>query len=161
MTISILVAMDKNRVIGSGGHLPWKLPSDLKHFRDLTMGHVVIMGRKTYESIGKPLDGRINIIITQQKIENSLTALSLKDALKLAENNNPEKDIFIIGGQRLYQEALDMADKLYMTLIDGDFRGDKYFPNVDLQKWKEISREHKFSDESNNFDMDFVIFNRI
>lgn len=148
--ISLIVAMDKNRVIGVENKLPWHLPSDLKRFKALTLGHHVIMGRKTFESIGKPLPGRTNVIVTRQqnyqaqgcKVVHSLDAAIM--------GSRGDGEAFIIGGAELYLQALPYADKLYITEIDLKVpKGDAYFPPLDLKKWKMIEKiEHK-ADASN------------
>lgn len=132
---AIIVAMDKNRLIGRGGKLPWHLPNDLKHFRDLTMGHVVIMGRKTFESIGQPLPGRINVVLTRQKnyeYRGLVVHHSLLESLKFFAER---EKIFIIGGAEIYREAWPLVDRLYVTLVMNEFSGDTYFPEIDKKIW--------------------------
>jgi dihydrofolate reductase len=139
--ISLVAAMARNRVIGTGNGLPWHLPADLKRFKRLTMGAPVIMGRKTHESIGKALPGRRNIVVTRQAGANwagcEVTA-SLDAALALA-GDAPE--VFVIGGAELYALALPRADRLYLTLLDADYAGDTFFPAVDPADWRETARE--------------------
>lgn len=153
--ISLIVAMDKNRLIGNNNQLPWHLPADLKHFKEITTGHPIIMGRKTYESIGKPLPNRKNIIITRQPDFNAqgcIVANSIEDAVKKA--GNPE-EIFIIGGTEIFKQSLDLADKIYLTEIHHSFDGDTYFPNLD-NKWKETERVTFNPDEKNLYPYSFV-----
>lgn len=141
MSISIIVAASRNGVIGKGGRLPWRLPADLKRFKQLTLGHPVIMGRKTLESIGKPLPGRTNIVITRRKNYSccgALTAGSLEEALRMCEK---EAEIFVIGGAQIFDQALPLADRIYLTRIDQDFEGDTALFNIDPKVWKETSRE--------------------
>lgn len=133
--VSIIVAKSKNGVIGVGNKLPWNLPIDLKRFKELTTGNVVIMGRKTYESIGKPLPNRINIVITRNKdfsVPGVLTAKSLQNALLKAGG---EKDIFIIGGGEIYRQSISYSDKMYITEVDMEVEGDTTFPDIDKNRW--------------------------
>ena len=130
MIISLIAAIGKNRVIGKSNALPWKLPADMKHFQAMTKGKPVIMGRKTFESIGRPLPDRINIIITRDenyKAEGCIVAHSMEEALKAAENH---KEAMIIGGSQIYKEFLPKANKMYLTSIDADFEGDAYFQDT-------------------------------
>ncbi len=134
MNLSIIVAMTEDRVIGVKNKLPWRLPEDLKRFKEITMGKPVIMGRKTYESIGRLLPGRKNIILSRNKsykVEGAYTAAHLKDAIALCEG---AKEIFVIGGAQLYKEALPKANRLYLTIINQKFEGDAHFPEFDLKK---------------------------
>ena len=139
MTIHLIAAIARNSVIGNQGGIPWHIPADLQHFKALTMGHTVIMGRHTYESIGGPLPGRQNIVVTTTKtqISGCQTARSLKEALQLAE----QPEIFIMGGAMLYAEALPMADQLDLTLVEDAPTGDTFFPSVDWDCYDEVARE--------------------
>jgi len=140
--VSIIAAMSENRVIGRDGKLPWYIPEDLQHFKKLTEGGAVIMGRKTYESIGKPLPNRLNIVITREKdktINGCITVNSIKDAISKA---NSEKKIFIIGGGEIYKKSLNFANKVYLTKVHQHIEGDTFFPNLN-DRWKEIEREDK------------------
>ncbi len=143
MTLSLIVAMTEDRVIGINNRLPWHLSEDLKRFKKITMGHPIIMGRKTFESIGKPLPGRENIVITENKAyraEGTTVVHSLEDALKAGGASSGEK--FVIGGARLFEAGLKMADKIYLTLIHGSYKGDVYFPKLDFEKdLKIVNRE--------------------
>ncbi len=153
--------MKKNRVIGKGNALPWHLPADMKHFRELTMGKPVIMGRKTFESIGKPLEGRKNILITSDsnyRAEGCLVVHSLEEALKTAEGG---EEVMIIGGGKIYEEFLPKADRIYLTEIHQDFEGDTYFPEFNQNEWQETSREDFKPDEKNPFAYSFVTLERI
>lgn len=143
--LSLIVAISKNNVIGINNTLPWHLPEDLKRFRLLTMGHHIIMGRKTYESLGRLLAGRTTVIVTRNKhykLEGALIAHSLQDALALCENDD---EAFVIGGAELYQDGLNLVDKLYVTEVDLTVSGDAFFPAVDLNHWQETSRESNIS----------------
>lgn len=158
--ISLIVAMASNRVIGQNNHLPWHLPADLKHFRQHTMGKPIIMGRKTFESIGKPLPGRKNIVITQNihwQSEGVQVAHSLTEAFTLAE---PAPEIMVIGGASLYQQALTYAERIYLTLIEATFEGDTFFPEWDQSRWHEIQRETHQHDESGIKCYHFVTFEK-
>src|SRR3989338_1455338 len=141
MIISLIAAMGRRRVIGKGNSLPWKLPADMERFKKLTSGKPVIMGRKTFESIGKPLLNRKNIILTRDKTykaEGCIVVHASQDALKAA-NGAPEA--VVIGGAQIYKEFLPMANRMYLTFIDEDFEGDAYFPEFDTNEWKETSKE--------------------
>ena len=139
--VSIIVAYSKNRVIGYKGKIPWKIKGEQLWFRELTLNHTVIMGRKTYESIGKPLENRLNIIVSSTLFfdeENLKTARSLNEAISLANS----EEVFIIGGQQLYEEAITIADTLYITEIDIEVEGDTYFPKFDENEYhKTIIKE--------------------
>jgi len=140
MIISLIAAMSENRVIGAGNRIPWSIPSDLKRFNEITMGHPVIFGRKTFESIGRPLQGRKNIILTEQRnyrIEGASVVHSLADAFSLCSN---EEEVFICGGGPLYQETISRADRIYLTVVHHVFEGDTFFPEIPAE-FAEISRE--------------------
>lgn len=159
--ISIIAALAENRVIGINNTLPWRLPNDLKHFRRLTTGHAIIMGRKNYESIGKPLPERTNIIITRNRdyrADGCLIAHSLDEALTLAKN---DPEIFVIGGAEIYSTALARADRLYLTRVHATIAGDTYFPEFDETEWRESACERHAADERHAFDYSFVVFERI
>lgn len=155
--IALVVAMAENRVIGKENKLIWHLPADLKHFKNLTTGHPIIMGRKTYESIGKPLPNRTNIIITRQadfEAEGCLIAHSLSEALMMAQQMDAE--IFVIGGAEIYKQALFLADTIYLTEVHHAFEGDTFFPEIDDLLWQETSREEHQADEKNPYAFAFV-----
>ena len=156
MIISLICAASQNGVIGIDNRLPWRLPADMKRFRRLTMGHHILMGRKTYESIGKPLSGRTNIIITRQpdyRVENCQVASSLEAAIALCQN---EDEIFIGGGADIYQQALEVANRIYLTIIHADFEGDTFLFDIDKTVWHETSREDFEPDEKNSFHYSFL-----
>ena len=163
--IAILVAMASNRVIGQKNALPWHLPADLKHFKSLTMGHGIIMGRKTYESIGKPLPGRLNIVITRQKdyhVNGAIVVHSIDEAVQACKN---EKKIsgkgFIIGGAELYQQTLSLCHRMYITEIQRCFDGDTYFPEFDAKEWVETACEkHSSNHNGNELAYHFVVLDR-
>ncbi len=161
MIISLVVAASTNNVIGVNNQLPWHLPMDLKFFKNTTWAMPVIMGRRTFESMGKALPGRLNIVITSQKdlhFENGVTVNSLKDALFVAENGD-YKEAFIIGGGQLFNEVFEKADKLYLTRVHANIDGDVFFPAVD-KDWKLISNEDHFKDEKHKYDFSFQLWER-
>ena len=143
--ISLIVAYDKNRLIGKDGGMPWYIPGELKRFRQLTENNIVIMGRKTYESLGKPLANRINIVLSRSKKysgENLYTAENLQQAIQISLENWPDKDIFIGGGANLYSQIIDAVDVMYITEIDGQFEGDTYFPTFDERLFDKLVEGH-------------------
>ncbi len=156
--ISLIAAIGENRVIGNKGKIPWHIAEDFKRFKRLTQGHAVIMGRKTYESIGKPLPNRTNIVITrdpQFKIENCVVVNSLNDAIIQAKHLSPG-EIFIIGGGQVYDQAIRLADKLYLTIVKGNFPGDAYFPAFSDFPKKTYSEKGK----SGEYEYEFVELER-
>lgn len=143
--LSIIVAIANQQVIGVNNTLPWHLPEDLKRFRALTTGHHIIMGRKTYESLGRLLPGRTTVIVTRNKqyqLEGALIAHSLQDAVALCNN---DEEVFLIGGAELYRDGLKLANKLYITEVDLTIAGDAFFPEFDLNLWQELKRESHIS----------------
>lgn len=149
--LSLIVAIAKNGVIGKDNTLPWHLPEDLKRFRALTTGHHIIMGRKTYESLGRLLPGRTTVIVSRNadyKVEGALTAGSLEAAVALCKDDN---EAFIIGGAELYKDALKLANKLYITQIDLEVQGDAFFPEFNKSAWKETLREAHTSAQGLSF----------
>ena len=160
--LTIVVAKAANNVIGNNNELIWHLPNDLKHFKNLTSGYPIIMGRKTFESIGKPLPNRTNIVITRNKDWNQegiLVANSLEEAIE--KGREIDSEIFIIGGGNIYEQALWMSDVLEVTEVHQEFEGDTKFPEIDLKIWKEVAREDFSKDEKNQFDYSFVRYERI
>lgn len=160
--LSLLAAMASNRVIGINNALPWRLSADLKRFKALTMGQIIIMGRKTYESIGRPLPGRINIIVTRQadfSVADATVTRSLEEALTACLPHE-DKEIFIIGGAELYQQSLAHCQRLYLTEVQKDFEGDAYFPEFDRHDWYETSREIRFQEEGDKLEYHFVVLER-
>ena len=142
MRLSAIVAMAANRVIGVRNQLPWRLPADLARFKRLTMGHTLVMGRKTYESIGRPLPGRTIVVVTRQQDyapPGVKVAHSVDEALALAQGDD---EVFIAGGADLYAQTMDRLDRLYLTRIERDLPGDTYFSEVDLSSWRLIEEEH-------------------
>ena len=158
MTVSIIVAMGKNRVIGRKNVLPWKLPADMEHFRQVTLGKPIIMGQKTFESIGKPLPGRTNIVLTLEKdfqAPGCIVAYSIEEALQIAKGQGA-REVMIIGGVSIYKQFLPLADRMYLTLIEGDFEGDAFFPEFDWADWQEIERIENESDKENPYKYTFL-----
>ncbi len=159
MTVSLIVAVSNNNVIGKNNQLIWHLPADLKHFKQLTTGHTVFMGRKTYDSIGKPLPNRRNVVISRSvdKITGCEIATSWEEALQLTQQEN---EVFVIGGAEIYRQVLPLAHRIYLTQIHQDFDGDTFFPSIDFQSWQETSREDFSPDEKNPFSYSFITLNR-
>lgn len=161
---SAIVAMAENHVIGHQGKLPWFLPEDLRHFKATTLGHPVIMGRKTYESIGKPLPGRTNIVLSHETPASTPLGLhfvkSIPEAYEFAQNIDQE-EIFVIGGMALYQQTLADMQKIYLTLIHHDFEGDSFFPILDLKEWQEIKREDHGATNERPYGYSFIELLRV
>jgi dihydrofolate reductase len=161
--LSFVVAMDSNRLIGAHHTLPWRLPDDMKFFKAITMGKPVIMGRKTYESIPapfRPLAGRKNIVVTRDKTyqaEGCIVAHSVEEALAAA---GEVEEIIVGGGAEVYRQLLPQADRIYLTLVEGQFKGDVYFPQFDLSKWREVSREVHEPDERHPYRFNWIILER-
>ena len=161
--ISLIVAAASNNAIGKNNALLWHLPNDLKFFKNTTWGMVVIMGRKTFESVNKPLPGRINIVITGQEGWNAdgvLVASGLDDALEQARLTNC-KEIFIIGGGEIYRQSMSLADKIYLTRVHEALEGDVFFPEIDPALWKQTGNLDFKSDEKHRFDYSFQTWQRL
>lgn len=158
--ISIIVAMAQNRTIGINNTLPWRCPKDLKHFKALTMGHHMIMGRKTFDSIGKPLPGRTTVIATRNKdltIEGCIIAHSLEEAIAACAG---DEEIFIVGGAELYAQAMPLVDTLYITEIQQNVEGDAHFPEFDQAEWLEVAREQRSQETPQPLEYHFVTYRR-
>ncbi len=158
--LSLIVAMAQNRTIGVNNTLPWRCPEDLKHFKALTMGHHMIMGRKTFDSIGKPLPGRTTVVVTRDrnlKIEGCLMAHSMEDAIKACAGDS---EIFIVGGAELYAQALPRVDTMYITEIQQDVDGDAHFPAFDQTQWREVARDVRQQATPQPLDFHFVTYRR-
>jgi dihydrofolate reductase len=187
--LSIIVAMARNRVIGRGGKLPWRLSADLKRFKALTMGHHIVMGRRTFESIGLPLPGRISIVLRRRASPYDFEffgeggqplrlyagerhalaadpmgmlplakAHDLDEALALARDDD---EVFVIGGAEIYELVLPRADRLYVTWVDADVEGDRFFPELDLSQWRLVSEEARQADAKNEYPLRFAVYDRI
>jgi len=160
LNLSIIVAMARNRTIGINNSLPWRCPEDLKHFKALTMGHPMIMGRKTFDSIGKPLPGRTTVVVTRNsnlKIDGCLIANSLQQAIDLCKGDT---EIFVVGGAEIYAQALPLADTLYVTEIQQEVEGDAHFPGFALSDWQEVARDIKSQNEPQPLQYHFVTYRR-
>ena len=161
MILSLIVAVSKNNVIGADNGLLWQMPADLKHFKAVTIGHTVIMGRKTYDSIGKPLPGRRNIIVTRQekfKAQGCEVVNSLQDAVDLCTR---EQEVFIVGGGEVYKQAIHAADKIYLTRIYGEFEGDTVFPQINFSEWRLTKYLKHHGDAKNQYDYSFSEYERL
>ena len=161
MRLSLIVAMTRTGVIGRRGQLPWKLSADLKRFKALTMGHHLIMGRKTFDSLGRALPGRISVVITRQADrdfpEGVLVAHSQSQAIDLAATDT---EPFVIGGGQVFEQAIPRADRLYVTWVEANVEGDVHFPAVDWLQWREVHRDRHSADEKNEYDTTFTIYDR-
>ncbi len=156
--LSLIVAMAQNRTIGVNNTLPWRCPEDLKHFKALTMGHHMIMGRKTFDSIGKPLPGRTTVVVTRNtelQIEGCMMAHSLEEAIKLCAEDD---EAFIVGGAELYAQALPRVDTMYITEIQQAVEGDAHFPDFDKQQWQEAARDVRSQDTPQPLTYHFVTY---
>ena len=161
--LSIIVAKAKNNIIGKDNKLLWHLPDDLKRFKELTIGHNIIMGRKTFESLGKILPNRKHIVFTQNpnfNIDNENVQI-VHSMLEIQEYIENDEENFVIGGAMIYNLLMPYVTKMYVTEIEKDFQGDAFFPRIDTQIWKEVSREKGIKDENNDFDYDYVVYERI
>ena len=160
--IAIVVAADENNVIGKDNQLIWHLPADLKHFKQITMGHPIIMGRKTYESIGKPLPGRTTIIITRQdgyEAEGCIVVNAIQEAIEKAKQL--DEQAYLIGGAEIYKQALELTDTIYLTRIHHRFEGDTFFPEIKEDEWKSVSEEQHEPDEKNKYSYSFIKLERL
>jgi dihydrofolate reductase len=161
MLISVIVAVANNGVIGVDNRLPWRLPADLRHFKSITMGKPIIMGRRTWESLPGLLPGRRHIVITRDReyrADGCELVHSVEEALKITAD---APEVMIVGGGGLYRQMLSRADRLYLTRVDVDLKGDTFFPEIDWGEWREVSRDAHPADEHNQFAYTFIILNRI
>ena len=163
MMISLIVAMDESRGIGKNNHLPWHLPADYQLFKSRTLGHHIIMGRKTYESLGKPLAGRPHIILTRNPSltvpEMCSKASSLEEAINMASERR-EIEVFIIGGERVYNQSLALVERLYITTVHGKFNVDAYFPPINAAEWETIESFYHPIDDKNSYPFTFCLLRR-
>ena len=160
-TVTLIAAASENNIIGKDNKLIWRLSDDLKHFKELTKGHFVIMGRKTFESMPKALPNRTNVIITRKtdyKAENAIVVNSLEKALKVAENDNQP---FVIGGGEIYKLSMEIADRIELTRVHTSIEGDTSFPEIDLEKWQEVKNEKRLKNEKNEYDFSFLRYDKI
>lgn len=163
MIISHIVAVSENNVIGKNNKLPWRMPADMAYFNRITKGHYVIMGRKNYESEGKALKERINIVITRNrkfKIEDGIIVHSLKEALDIPRGKK-EKEVFIVGGGTIYEQSITITHRIYLTRIHAIIEGDVFYPELDKSDWKLVSEIQNKRDNMNTFDYTFCIYERI
>jgi dihydrofolate reductase len=162
MAVSLIVAVSENGVIGRDGGLPWRLSADLKHFKSTTMGHHLIIGRRTWDEVGKPLPGRAMVVITRSRRfapEDVRVAHSLEQALDIAHDDD---EPFIGGGAQIYRRALEneLVDRIYLTRVHAEVEGDTFFPKLDLEDWELVSEEHHETDERNEFPYSFLVYER-
>ena len=163
MLISLIVAASTNNAIGKHNQLPWHLPNDMKFFKNTTWAMPVLMGRKTFESLGKPLQGRLNIVITRQEgwtPESTIIVHSLKEAVTTA-NEADYKEAFVIGGGEIFKEAMPLANKIYLTRVDADVEGDVFFPEINTGDWKLVSEQSFLPDEKHIHAYHFQLWERI
>lgn len=166
MRLCLIAAVAENGVVGKNNALPWHLPADLKYFKRKTLGKPIVMGRKTFESIGRPLPGRTNIVVSRNKSyapEGVEVVDSLESSLLLAADiaaTDGQEDLMVIGGAAIYAAALPLAECLYITEVHGEVAGDAYFPEVDWREWREVSRQRNPAPEPGGYDFSFVVFHR-
>lgn len=167
MRVAMIVAQAQNRVIGRDNKLPWYLPGDLKYFKQATLGKPIVMGRKTFDSIGKPLPGRLNIVITRDQSyqpDGVKVVHSLQEAIELAESQaliDGAEELMIIGGEQIYAQALPLAERLYITQVHADVEGDAHFPVFEPDDWQELGREDFSAEGPNPYDYSFIVYQRI
>ncbi|MDH5710621.1 MAG: type 3 dihydrofolate reductase [Gammaproteobacteria bacterium] len=159
MILSLIAAMDKNRLIGKDNYLPWYLPADLQHFKSITMTKPILMGRKTYDSIGRPLPGRQNIVLTRGDIEIEGVSVvnSIEQAMAVAGN---AEEVMVIGGSSVYELVMPEVQRMYLSFIDGEFEGDAWFPEFDENDWKILDEKTQMPDEKNAYACRFVTYQR-
>lgn len=151
--------MDRNRLIGSNNQLPWHLPADLAHFKQITMGKPIVMGRKTYESIGRPLPGRTNIVLSRSgfKAQGIEVVSSICEAVAMAAT---AEELVVIGGGSIYEMVIDVVDQMHLTVVEGEFTGDAWFPVFDDEQWVISSEEKHLADEKNQYDYSYLTYDR-
>ncbi len=162
MLVSAIVATAYNNVIGKDNEIPWYLPADLRYFKEKTLGHHILMGRNSYESIGRPLPKRTNVIITRNPfyvVSGCVVVHSIEEGLQFAAEND-ETEVFIIGGGEIYRQAMDYCDRIYLTIVDTNVEGTVFFPDLDEHVWKLVEENPRKADEKNEFDYCFKIFER-
>lgn len=160
MRLSLIVAVSENRVIGRDGQLPWRLSADLRRFKRLTMGHHIIMGRRTFESIGRLLPGRTMVVVTRQadyEAGEALVAHGIDEALGLAASDD---QVFIIGGGEIYRQALPAVNRIFMTQVHTQIQGDAFFPELQLDDWQLVEQSQHPADEQNEYEHSFVVYDR-
>lgn len=158
--LSIIVAMGENRVIGKDNDMPWHLPNDLRYFKERTLGHTIIMGRKTFESLGRVLPNRKHVVITRSDVQFPEGVEVIKSIDEIIEyaNNQTQEEVFIIGGGEIFKQMLPHVDRLYVTLIQKNFTGDVYFPKIDVKKWELVEKTVGLKDKANPYDYEFLVY---
>lgn len=160
MRLSLIVALASNGVIGRNNQLPWRLSADLKHFKALTMGKALIMGRRTFESIGRPLPGRTNIVVTRDRAFQAPGCIVVHDVDQALHTAAHQEEVMAMGGANLYRQLLPRADRLYLTEVKAEVAGDTWFPELNPAEWAETERVSHRADDKNEYDYDFVILDR-
>jgi dihydrofolate reductase len=160
MMLSAIVAMDRNRVIGYHNQMPWSLPADLQHFKEITMGHPIIMGRNTYESVGRVLPGRDNIVVTSRPFEGPENLIVVDSITAALDKVSTASEAFIIGGQQIFEQVMPYVQRVYLTIIDQSFSGDTYFPELSEGEWETVDTETHEADEKNQYNYAFLILER-
>lgn len=161
MIISLIAAMDRNRLIGNNNQLPWHLPADFAHFKSVTMGKPIIMGRKTFESIGKALPGRTNIVLSRNpetQFDGAVCVESLEAAISVVPD---AEEVMVIGGSTIYEMLLPCINRMYLTYVDAEFEGDAWFPAFDKEQWREVEVVTRQADDKNKYDCRFVTLERV
>ena len=161
MKISLIVAMAENRVIGVDNRMPWHLSADLKRFRKITSGNPIVMGRKTHESIGRPLPDRVNIVLTRDSSYQALGCIVVHNLEQAMRAAGEAAELMVVGGAGLYREFLPLADRIYLTLIHRAFDGDTFFPTIDWTEWREVAREEVEQDEQSALGYAFIDYERV
>mgnify|MGYP001430220406 CR=1 FL=1 len=162
MIISQIVAVSLNNAIGKNNGLPWHMPTDMAYFKDKTWGHHIVTGRRNYEAEGKALPGRINIVLTRNvdyQINDGIVVNKLEKAVDIARKSG-EKELFIVGGAEIYKLAMPLTDRIYLTRIHAVVDGDTFYPELDMNTWKDVSIDRRKADENNPFDYDFIVYER-
>ena len=162
MSVALVAAMDRNRLIGVNNQLPWRLPADMRHFREVTLGHPILMGRLTWQSLGKALPERRNLVLSRGNLEldGAEQVVSLEQAIERVADRAAEQELMVIGGAQVYAAALPLAQRLYLTLVDGEFSGDTWFPDWPDEEWSTVEEELHPADEKNAWAMKFLILER-
>lgn len=159
--ISLIVAFDKNRCIGSNNGIPWKLKNDMKRVKELTTNQTILMGRKTFDSIGRPLPNRINRVLTRNITKKSIGNLEFYNDTKKAIENYKTDKLFIFGGGNIYEQYIDICEEMFITIVDTKIEGDAFFPEIDLNNWVILSEQKFFSDDENEFDYTYIHIKKI
>lgn len=163
MSVALVAAMDRNRLIGNDNRLPWRLPADMRHFREVTLGHTVLMGRRTWESLGKALPDRRNLVLSrgEPELEGAEQVSSLEQAIELVSAGEGDSELMVIGGAQVYRAALPVAQRMYLTFVEGEFSGDTWFPEWDTGEWVAVDELTCSADDKNAWPMQFVTLERV